>query len=146
MLPGIWRNSGLFTAPAVTDFVERFLTAWPNDVRAADAVWAPRVDVHEADGEVILDVELPGIDRKDVKVGVKDGLLTISGERKFERKASENGYLSVERRYGRFERSFGLGDTVDAEKISAAYADGVLTLTVPKAGKAKPREIAIEVK
>lgn len=146
MLPSIWRNSGLFAAPAMTDFVERFLSAWPNDAYTQDAAWAPRVDVHETDNEVVLDVELPGIDRNDVKVEVKNGLLTISGERKFEKKAKEKGYQSIERRYGKFERAFGLADSVDAEKITAAYQNGVLTLTVPKAEKAKPREIAIEVK
>ena len=146
MLPSIWRNTGLFAAPAMTDFFERFLSALPGEGSAQETVWAPRVDMHETDTDVVLDIELPGIDRKDVKVEVRDGFLTVSGERKFERKGKEDGYRSVERRYGRFERSFSLGDTVDPEKITAAVENGVLTLTVPKAEKAKPREIAIAVK
>ncbi len=146
MLPSIWRNSGLFTTPAVADFVERFFYGSPAVQRAADTVWAPRVDVHETENEVILDVEIPGIDKKDVKVEVKDGYLTISGERKNERKVKEEGYRSVERNYGRFERSFGLGETVDPEKITAAYQNGVMTVTLPKIEKVKPREIAVEIK
>ncbi len=146
MLPNIWRNTGLLTAPTMADVLDRFFYGVPGAARNADSVWAPRVDVHETENEVVLDVELPGVDRKDVKVEVKEGVLTISGERKQERKARENGYRSVERHYGRFERTFGLGETVDAEKITAAYKDGVMTVTLPKLEKVKPREIAIEVK
>lgn len=145
MLPSIWRNKGLLTTPNVEDFVQRLFYTWPNSDRTDDAVWAPRVDIHETDAEVLLDVELPGIDRKDVKVEVKDGLLNISGERKLERKVKEDGYRSVERRYGKFDRTFSLGDTVDAEKITASYKDGVMTITLPKVEKVKPREIAVEV-
>jgi HSP20 family protein len=146
MLPSIWRNTGLFTTPSVADFVERFFYNTPTVQRTDDSVWAPRVDVHETENEVILDVELPGLDKKDVKVEVKEGVLTVSGERRNERKVKEDGYRSVERHYGRFERSFGLGDTVDADKISAAYKDGVMTVTLPKVEKVKPREITVDVK
>jgi len=145
MLPSIWRKTGLLTTPNVEDFVQRFFYHWPTTSRTEDEIWAPRVDVHETDTEVLLDVELPGIDKNDAKVEVKDGVLTISGERKLERKVKEDGYRSVERRYGKFERSFGLGDTVDAEKITAAFKNGVMTITLPKVEKIKPREIAVEV-
>ncbi|MHB9028076.1 MAG: Hsp20/alpha crystallin family protein [Candidatus Latescibacterota bacterium] len=145
MLPSIWRNTGLFTTPSMADFVERMFYGAPN-VRTPENVWTPRVDVHETENEVLLDVELPGIDKKDVKVEVKEGVLTVSGERRNERKVKEEGYRSIERHYGRFERSFGLGDTVDADKISAAYKDGIMTITLPKLEKVKPREISVEVK
>jgi HSP20 family protein len=145
MLPSIWRNTGLLTTPNVEDFVQRFFYNWQAAARTEDAVWAPRVDVHETDNEVLLDVELPGIDKSDVKVEVKDGVLTISGERKLERKVKEEGYRSVERRYGKFERSFGLGETVNAEKITASYKNGIMTITLPKVEKVKPREITVEV-
>jgi HSP20 family protein len=145
MLPSIWRNTGLMTTPNVEDFMQRFFYHWPVTTRDEEAVWTPRVDVHETDNEVLLDVELPGIEKNDVKVEVKDGVLTISGERKLERKGKEDGYRSVERRYGRYERSFGLGETVNAEKITASYKNGVMTITLPKVEKAKPREITVEV-
>ena len=145
MLPNIWRNTGLLATPNVEDIVQRYFYNWSTPARTEEAIWAPRVDVHEADSEVLLDVELPGIERSDVKVEVKEGVLTISGERNQERKVKENGYRSVERRYGKFERSFGLGDTVDAEKISAAYKNGIMTITLPKLEKVKPREITVEV-
>lgn len=145
MLPSICRNTGLLATPNVEDFVQRFFYNWPAATRAEDAVWAPRVDVHETDNEILLDVELPGIEKNDVKVEVKDGVLTISGERKLERKVKEDGYQSVERRYGKFERSFGLGETVNAEKITASSKNGIMTITLPKVEKVKPREITVEV-
>ena len=85
------------------------------------------------------------MDKKDINVAVKENVLTISGERSHKEETKEKNYYKVERQYGKFERSFHLPETVDSEKISASYKDGVLTLTIPKVEKAKPKEIPISV-
>jgi len=146
MLPIIWRNRGSLAAPTADDLVDRFFYGWPFSDRDTDVAWTPRVDVHETDKEINIDVELPGIDKKDVKVEVKDNTLSISGERKDEKKSKDADSCRIERHYGKFERTFGLPDTIQSDKISAGYKDGVLTLTLPKAEKALPKEIAIDVK
>ena len=104
------------------------------------------VNVERTEKNVTIEAELPGIDRKDVKVEVKDNLLTISGERKREKKTENTENCCVERYYGKFERSFNLGDTVNADKVTAEYKNGVLTLNLPKKEAALPKEISIEVK
>ena len=146
MLPTIWRNRRGFIVPTVDDFFEKFFYGWPNVEKDSISLWTPRVDVHETDRESIVDIELPGIDKKDVKVELKDNLLTVSGERKHERKREDSEYSRVERHYGRFERTFGLPETVNAEKVSAEYKNGILVLTLPKTEKAIPKEISIDVK
>jgi len=146
MLPEIWRNRGSLLGPSLDDFIEKFFYGWPTFDRDADYKWSPRVDIHETDKEIFIDVELPGIDKKDIKVEVKDNTLTISGERRSERKTEDAQSCRVERHYGRFERSFGLPETVDTDKVAAEYRNGVLTLTLPKTEKAIPKEIRVEVK
>ena len=145
MLPAIWRNRGSLIGPNFDDFVERFFYGWPAFERQSDVLWTPRVDVSETDKEILLDVEIPGIDKKDIKIEVKDGTLYIFGERKQERKTENTEYSRVERHYGKFERSFGLPETVDVGKVSAKFKDGILELTLPKTEKAKPKEIKVEV-
>ena len=146
MLPTIWRNVGSLAAPSFDDFIDRFFNDRPGFYRNSDVKWAPRTDVHETEKEILVDVELPGIDKKDVKVELKENVLTISGERKYENKSKDGKNRLIERHYGEFTRSFTLPDTVENDKISAAYKNGILTLTLPKAEKALPKEINVEVK
>lgn len=146
MLPSIWRRRGQLAGPTLDDFIEKFFYGWPGFEKESDVNWAPRVDIHETDKELILDVELPGMEKKDIKIGVKNDILTISGERKQERKTEGSEYYRHERHYGKFERSFTIPETVDADNISANYKNGVLTLNLPKAKEVLPREIAIDVK
>jgi len=146
MLPEIWRNKGSLLSPSFDDFVERFFYGWPTLERDADYTWSPRVDISESEKEINLDVELPGLDKKDIKVEVKDNTLTISGERTSERKSEDARCCRTERHYGRFERSFGLPDTVKGDKVSAEYKNGVLTLKLPKTVKAIPKEVQIAIK
>lgn len=146
MLPTLWKNRGSLAAPAWDDLMENFFYGWPNIDRKEQAAWCPRTDVHETDKEIVLDLEIPGIDKKDIKVEVKDNTLSISGERKEEKTEEGADYYSRERHFGKFERSFGLPDTVDGDKIAAQYKNGILTLTLQKSEKALPREIAVEVK
>ena len=143
MLPELWRRRGALHGPTLNDFVDRFFYGWPAFDEETDIKWTPRVDINETEKDVIIEAELPGIEKKDVKVEVKDNLLTISGERTREKK-TEN--CCVERHYGKFERSFNLGDTVNADKVAAAYKNGILTLNLPKKEAALPKEISIEVK
>ena len=110
---------------------------------AAVETWAPRVDISEEDTAVLLTAELPGVSKDDVKVELKDGVLTLSGEKKSEHKEEKNGFYRSERVYGSFTRSFTVPETLDAEKIEAEYADGVLRLTLPKRPEAAPRLINV---
>lgn len=110
------------------------------------AAWAPPVDVRETGDGIQVEAELPGIDPENVDVRVENGVLTISGEKKTEYEEGTEGsnYHLVERRYGRFERSFTLPRTVDAEKVEARFSNGVLSIALPKAETAKPRRIAVK--
>jgi len=146
MLPNLWRKRGALLGPSADDFIEKFFYGWPTFEKDTDVAWIPRVDVNETEKSVNIDVELPGIDKKDVKVEVRDNMLTISGERKTEKKTEDESCCIAERHYGKFERTFSLNDTVDAGNISAKYKDGVLTIALPKTEKAIPKEIAVEVK
>ena len=146
MLPSIWKRSGSPYGLTTEDFFNRFLYGRPGFDRKSDYNWSPSVDVDETDKDVTIDVELPGIDKKDVKVEVKDNTLTISGERTGEKKQEDRNCCLSERYYGKFQRSFSLSDSVQTDKISAKYKNGVLTLTLPKTEKALPKEITVEVK
>jgi len=106
--------------------------------------WMPAVDIRETDDALLVYAELPGIDKKDIHVDVHDGVLTISGERKYEKDVKEENVHRTERAYGRFSRSFSLPRTVDADKVDARLKDGVLEIRLPKTESAKPK--AIEIK
>src|ERR1700722_2526335 len=107
--------------------------------------WAPAVDIYETEHELVVKADLPEIDPKDLDIRVENNILTIRGERKFEKKVNEDNYLRVERAYGSFSRSFSLANTVNAEAIKADYQNGVLTLTIPKREEAKPKQIKVNV-
>ena len=107
--------------------------------------WAPAVDINENEHELVVKADLPGIDPKDLDIRVENNLLTIRGERKFEKKVSEENYLRVERAYGSFSRSFSLANSVNQEGIKADYQNGVLTLNIPKREEAKPKQIKVNV-
>jgi HSP20 family protein len=109
------------------------------------AAWAPAVDIYETDKEIVLKAEIPEMQEKDVEIKVEDNVLTVSGERKMEKEVKEESYHRIERSYGTFSRSFTLPQTVDREKIAAAYKDGVLRVTLPKREETKPKQIRIEV-
>ncbi|MCH9007117.1 MAG: Hsp20/alpha crystallin family protein [Calditrichaeota bacterium] len=106
----------------------------------------PRVDVQENEKEYVISAELPGLNKDDFSVKLEDNLLTLSGEKKFEKEEKDEASYKVERRYGAFKRSFRLTDAVDSKKISAEYKNGVLEVKIPKAEKAKAKEIAVNIK
>ena len=107
--------------------------------------WAPSVDIYEAEHELVVKADLPDIKPEELDIRVENNILTIRGERKFEKKVEEKNYLRVERTYGSFSRSFSLANTVKTEAIKAEYNNGVLTLTVPKREEAKPKQIKVAV-
>ena len=112
---------------------------------SALTTWAPSVDIYETPNELVVKADLPDVNEKDIDVRVENNLLTLRGERKFEKSVSEENYLRVERTYGSFSRSFSLPNTVDVEKIGAEYKNGVLTVTLPKREESKPRQVKVTV-
>jgi HSP20 family protein len=109
------------------------------------AEWAPLADITEDDKEYLIKAELPDVKKEDVKVTVENGVLTLSGERKFEKEEKNKKYHRVERAYGSFMRRFTLPDDADPENVKAEFKDGMLTVHLSKSEKAKPkqREVAV---
>ena len=104
---------------------------------------APRVDIRETGDTIVLTAEIPGVDRDGLKIEVKNGVLTLQGEKHREESKGQNGYYRSERAYGSFFRSFSVPDDVDGDAIEATYKDGVLTLSLPKKPEAAAKVIAI---
>jgi HSP20 family protein len=105
--------------------------------------WIPSVDVLEKDGNLILRAELPGMSEQQIDLKLEGNTLTLKGERKMDKEDKKNNYHRVESFYGSFTRSFRLPETVNLEKISADYKNGVLTVTIPQRPEVRPREIPV---
>ena len=112
-----------------------------------ERMWLPAIDVHETKDDFVLTLDIPGVSQKDVHISITGDLLTVKGERRFERETEEPGqtYHRVERLYGKFERSVQLPTMVQTDKVKATYHDGVLTVKLPKAEEVKPREVKIDL-
>ena len=106
--------------------------------------WLPAVDVFDTKDAVVLKAELAGMDPDEIQIEVEDNVLTIKGERKFEETVDEERYYRVERRFGSFQRDLALPQGVKPEDIAAAYEDGILTVTVPKAEEEKPKRFEVK--
>jgi len=119
------------------------LQGWSGDSTNGTTAWIPAADVYESENELLVTLDLPGIDPKMVDVRVENNVLTIRGERKLDEKQNTENFHRVERSYGPFGRAFTLSTAVDAEKIRAAYEAGVLSIALPKAETAKPKRIQI---
>jgi HSP20 family protein len=117
----------------------------PQEQSLATSSFAPPVDVYEDEHNITLKIEVPGIDEKDIDVRIENNTLTVHGERKFEKEEKEENFRRVERQYGSFTRSFTLPTTVDAEKISAGYNQGILKVSLAKKAEAKPKQIKVNV-
>ncbi len=107
--------------------------------------WTPPVDIVENENELVLTADVPGVKMDAIDIKLEDGTLTISGNREFVSEKKEGGYHRMERAYGKFQRAFSLPESVDAEKVAAAYDNGVLRVTLPKKEIAKPRSIKVSV-
>jgi len=107
--------------------------------------WVPAMDLVETDEDFVLRADLPGMTREDLAIELEDNVLTVSGERKAEHEDRQEGFVRVERSFGRFSRSLTLPDGVDADGIRAEFHDGVLEVRVPKPEQRKPRKVQIGV-
>jgi HSP20 family protein len=111
-----------------------------------EGAWTPSADISETDQEYLIKADLPEVKKEDVKISLQDGVITVIGERKQEKKQKDENQIRVETFYGSFSRSFALPDNVDAAGIRAESKDGVLKIHVPKKESAKSKAIQIEVK
>lgn len=107
--------------------------------------WAPAVDIRESKEAFMIDAELPGMQKEDVKVTIHDGVLAIQGERRKEEESGDDKHHRIERVYGSFLRRFTLPDNVDESSIKATFKDGLLSLTLKKAEPVEPKAIEVEV-
>ncbi len=114
-----------------------------NDGRTLE--WTPLVDIYEADDKFLVRAELAGVDKDQVSVSIDENILTIKGKKQFIDAKEGEKWKRIETAYGEFSRSFTLPENVDADKVSAAYKDGVLELSVPKIEPAKPKLIDVKV-
>lgn len=129
-------------------FQDQFIRAFEDAFRgrsddSALTTCSPAVDIFEDGNELVLKADLPDMDEKDLDIRVENNMLTIRGERKFEKKVSEENYLRVERAYGSFSRSFSLPNTVNTDGIKAEYRNGVLTMHLPKREESRPKQIRV---
>jgi HSP20 family protein len=124
--------------------LERFFGGPPAGNGGSAKAWAPRVDVEETDKEILVKADLPGVDPKDVEVSVTEDALVLRGEKKEEREEKKKNYHMTERFVGRFYREVPLPAGTEPEKITAASAKGVITVTIPKRPGAQPRKIAVK--
>jgi len=126
--------------PLFDDF---FLPALRNTECAGIWEWNPVVDIYENDSHIVLKAELPGVDKKDIHIDVKDRVLTVKGERSADNEVKEDNYYRRERSFGGFERTFTLPADVNPDSIKADYKDGILKLEIPKPEQHKPKRIMI---
>ena len=126
-------------------FGRLFELAFPTRSVESFGDWSPALDAFEDKDKYVVSLELPGLKKEDINVTVHDGVLTVSGERKSEKDVKSGTVHRTERYYGKFSRSVSLPTAVKADKVGAAYKDGVLTVEVPKADEAKPKSIEVKV-
>lgn len=105
--------------------------------------WSPSVNIYDKDGKLVVEAELPGVNKDDIEVHVENGVLTLRGERKKEEEVKDENFYRLERSYGSFSRSFTLPSDVDADKIEASYKDGMLILKAPRTEAAKAKQVKI---
>ncbi|MGA7594271.1 MAG: Hsp20/alpha crystallin family protein [Gallionella sp.] len=111
----------------------------------ATADWAPSVDITETDAAYLIQGEIPGVNKEDVRINIEDGLLTISGERKQEKEEKNRKFHRIERAYGSFMRSFRLPDNIDEEAVKAEFKDGMLNVSLPKTTQPRNKTIKVSV-
>jgi len=126
--------------------LDEAFTGWPVGNGVATSAWLPSVDVFEDKESLKIVAELPGLKPEDVKITLENSTLTLRGEKKQVAEEKTERVHRYERSYGSFERSFSLSNTVDTDKVAASFENGVLTITLLKAEKAKLREIAVVAK
>lgn len=123
---------------------EQNLTRYGNEPMATQT-WAPAVDIAETENEIVLHVDVAGVKPEEIDIQITGDTLTIKGERNAHTEEKDRRYLRIERSYGAFQRSFTLGLPVDQSQVHAAYKDGVLEVTLPKAEAVKPKQVKVEI-
>ena len=126
----------------LASFFENFADGSGKDQLTA-GTFVPPVDVYEDEHNLILKLEVPGVNEEDLNVSVENDTLTVQGERKFEKEEKEENFHRIERRYGSFTRTFKLPNTVDTDKVEAGYEKGILKITLAKRAEAKPKQIKV---
>jgi HSP20 family protein len=116
---------------------------WKGDEAVATTTWSPAVDIFETEGDIVVKAEIPGMDANDITLHLENNVLTLKGERRFEKETKEENYHRIERSYGTFSRAFSIPSMVDDERIRADYKEGVLKIVLPKKEQAKPKQIRI---
>jgi HSP20 family protein len=124
-------------------FGDRFFDPFGEETLTNGGSFSPAVNISETDKDIMVKAEMPGMNEKDINIEVRNGVLTLTGERKKENKVEKDGYYLEESHYGSFHRYFRLPKHVDTEKIKAKLDRGILNITIPKTEKAKPKEIKI---
>jgi HSP20 family protein len=128
----------------LADLFENF-GAPSGKAQLAEGSFLPAVDIYEDEQNLVLKLEVPGVNEEDLHVSLENNMLTVSGERNFEKEEKEENFHRVERRYGSFTRTFRLPSTVDSEKTDAGYDKGILKITLAKRAEAKPKQIKVGV-
>lgn len=141
-----WRDFGSLQDRINRLFDDTLRGTAEGDEQLMRGAWAPAVDIHESEEGFSVTADLPGVNKEDVKIDLKNNTLTISGEKKFEEKTPKENYIRIERSYGKFVRSFSMPNNIDSGKIKATFKDGTLELIIPKKEEAKPKQITIDVK
>jgi HSP20 family protein len=124
-------------------FFETFFGQHPED---REGFWTPILDIEESNGNIVVKAEIPGMEKDEIKVSVRNNMLSISGERKQEIETKDKTFHRIECSYGKFSRTITLPSEIDADKIKAAYKDGVLNIVLPKPESMKPKQIEVEIK
>ena len=140
------RQTVLNRPDSLSHLVDEFFTPFFNFERRPSLVGTGgmHVDIFEKDHRIVIEAEMPGVDKKDIKVDVKGKLLTVGGERKAREETSEENSYRRERRYGSFERTFSLPFDIDSESVVARYENGILHLEIPRPAELMPKQIEIQ--
>lgn len=138
-----WREMDTFSDRVNRLFDGGFFPALSLSEESGLRDWRPVVDVYHEDEKIVIKAEIPGVDKDKIHVDVKDGVLTLTGERSYQNEVKEEHYHHRERAFGQFARSFALPEGLDPEKIDADYKDGVLKIEIPKPEEKKAKKIAI---
>jgi HSP20 family protein len=132
-------------SPTRKNLLDRFFEDWHvPSIFGEQREWVPAFDIYENDKNYVLKAEIPGINPKELDVSLTDGLLTVKGEKRKESEERGETYHRIERRYGAFERSFHVPDSIQADRVGAEYRDGILTLTLPKVERRRVRQIDVK--
>jgi HSP20 family protein len=129
----------------VNRLFDNFLGRPAQQPGSMERVWAPAVDMYETKEAIVVAAEVPGLNEKDIHLSIVGDVLSVRGERQWNQEVKQENYYRGERWYGKFERSLPLPMPVQADKVTAKYRDGVLTITLPKVEEIRPKEIKIDV-